>query len=239
MGKDEIILFDPDKPIAHYEKARELKKKTDKALNYGKIVPVAAFIIGSICVIYDPGLMAMMALFGLIFCVIAFIGCMARLPKMCLLSIPLGIAAAAAAALSSSDMAPAGMFSFLLASGLQVFAINAADKFQRLRELPGFPFFDASMDGISFAAMDRFGSDQFIDDSSLHEEKGERTKLAPIGEPSDDMEELTSPENNSFDEKIPVKDPNGKISKNSMVWDMEEHDKKTSSVLSDSDLFDL
>lgn len=231
MKRKEPILFDPDSPLAHYERARKLKTKTDSTLGRCRFISVAAFIVGAACVLYNPEMMAMNAFFGLLFCLFSSIGCWLKRPLMCLVSIPFGIIAAIAAGLSGSVMAPIGAAAFFLASGLEIFAVNAAYDHHMLKELPGFPFFDASMDDISFAAKDRFGSDQFIDSSSMHEEK-ERIKLLPSGEPSDDMGELTVPE-----QDIPEDDDTGSVQKEpkALVWDNDS--KREDRTISDVELF--
>lgn len=226
----EPIIYNAEQPLAHYERAGKLKKKVDTTLKRGLIIPVVAFIIGSLCVAFDPALMAVMALFGLMFCLLAFIGCWARRPKLCLFSIPLGLVAALTAELSGSDLAHIGAIAFLAASGLQIFVINASAEFRKLKELPGFPFFDPALDDITFAAKDRLGSDQYIDSSEMHAERPERIRYVPVGEPSDEMDELLTE-----DVEIPevVREEKAPPAK---VWD--EAPKSKESRISDDELFE-
>ena len=226
----EPIIYNEEQPLAHYERAGKLKNKVDKVLRMGLVIPIAAFIVGSLCVAFDPALMAAMALFGFMFCLLAFVGCWARFPKMCLFSIPLGLAASLTAELSGLDIAHIGAFAFLVASGLQIFVINASAEFRKLKELPGFPFFDPALDDITFAAKDRLGSDQYIDSSEFHTECPERIKYVPIGDPSDEMDELPTDDVEIPEIRQEEKAPPDK------VWD--ESPKPKESRLSDDELFE-
>ncbi len=234
MIRYEPILFDPDQPLKHYEKAGKLKKEADHILSIGKTVSVLALAAGTACVIYNPEAMAMMALFGSVFFLLSFIGCWVKRPVMNLMSVPLGLAAAFAAAMSGSALAPLGAAAFLLASLWQIMNMNASANFCKLKDLPGFPFFDAAMDNISFAAMDRFGSDQFIDESTIRINESERIKLVPTEEPSDKMSELEAV---SDEEKNILREPqlSEEASKNTMEWD--NTPLRGGSEYSDVDLF--
>ena len=232
MKRKEPILFDLDRPLAHYERAHKLKQETDAKLKLGKIFSVAAFAIGVVCVVGNPAIMAAMALFGLIFCVLSLLGCWLRIPIMCLISIPLGLVAAVSAALSGSEFAPFGAAAFLAASGMQVIVLAAIENFRTLRELPGFPFFDPSMDNLSFVAKERFGAEEFIDESRLYEEK--TAKYVPLLEPSQIMDELTTEEEISSAEKNNQEAPDGE--KQTKVWEQESH--RQYPDISDVDLFE-
>ena len=72
---------------------------------------------------------------------------------------------------------------------MQISAVSAAANFHMLKELPGFPFFDPGMDDLSFAAMERYEADEFIE-GELNTEKGERVAILPEGPPSEDMDEI-------------------------------------------------
>lgn len=237
MKRKEPILFDPERPLAHYERAGKLKAKVDGVFNRGKVISIAAFLIGTVCVIFNPAMMAAMALFGFLFALFSVVGCWFRFPIMCLASIPLGIVAACAAALSGSELAPLGAVAFLIAVAVQLMAIPSIADFYKLKELPGFPFFDPAMDDITFAAMDRFGSDEFIDTSEFHTEH--RAKYVPVLEPSQNMDELDLSELPDPDTAIGQKNDSAeepaeeKIVK---VWDHEIKRKKDD--VSDIDLFE-
>ncbi len=230
MNPKEPIIFDPDHPIAHYERARKLKKKSDRTLGRCRIVSAAAFVIGTACVLYNPGMMALNAFFGLLFCILSLTGCWLKRQMMCLFAIPLGLTASLIAGFSGSGIAYVGAAVFFIASGLEIFSINAVAEHNMLKQLPGFPFFDVSMDNISFAAKDRFGSDQFIDSSEFNKEK-EHIKLVPVGEPSENMEEIFSEEQDIPEEKNIADDGEQK----DMVWDTDG--KRKDKTISDVELF--
>ena len=227
MKRKEPIIFNEERPIAHYERAQKLKKKADRILSWGRLVPVAAFIIGVICVLYNPAMMAANAFFGLLFSIFSYCGCWLRRPVFCLISMPLGLIASLAAALSGSEYAVLGAVAFLTASLLQSAAIQAASDYHMLKELPGFPFFDVSMDEITFAAKDRFGSDEFIDESELHEEK--KDIYIPLRKPSDVMSDINPPKVPELTKKEIRKMEGDK------VWTYEHH---RESDISDVDLFE-
>lgn len=225
MEEKEPILFDPDQPYAHYERARKLKLKTDSAFNTGKVVSIAAFLIGAVCVVFNPKMMAVHALFGLVFTIFSVAGCWLRRPKLCLASIPLGIIASLAAGLSGSELAPLGTIAFICAVLLQFRAISAASVFYTLKELPGFPFFDPTMDDLTFAAKDRFGSDEFIEGDDKDEKPA---RYVPLLEPSQEMKGIYAPHVPEMTEKE-IREMEG-----DKVWTYEHH---RESDLSDVDLF--
>ena len=192
--KNTPILYDKDKPLAHYEQARELKEKVDSVLNTGRNISLAALAVGLVCVFTGvsssaPLLMALFSLFGLIFSAMGFMGCHVRHQLMCFFSIPFGFASAAVLALTGAVLAPLGAVLYIGASVMQMGAVSAAANFHMLRQLPGFPFFDPGMDDLSFAALERHDADEFIE-GDLSEEKGERVALLPEGPPSEDMDEI-------------------------------------------------
>lgn len=232
MKREEPVIFDPDKPLAHYERAKALRIKTDKILDFGKKVSVIAFILGTVCVIYNPAMMALMALFGLLFCLLSAFGCWLKRPLLNLISIPLGMVAAIAAGISGSAIAPFGASVFFLAAAWEVFSINASANFYKLKELPGFPLFDPAMDNITFAAKDRLGTEKYIESEDFGKVK-EHIKLVPILEPADEMEEISE---QADAEKLPERSaPDPSAAK--LIWDEDPIRKKNGGDISDIDLF--
>lgn len=227
MKRKEPILFNPEQPLAHYERAQKLKKKIDRTLSKSRIVPIAAFLIGAVCAALNPAMMAANAFFGLFFSIFSYCGCWLKRSSLCLISIPLGLAASVASALSGSEYALIGTATFLVAALLQILAISCIYDYAVLKELPGFPFFDVTMDEITFAAKDRFGSDEFIDEQELHKEKPE-LKI-PLRKPSNEMKDLSTPEVPELTAKEIRKMEGDK------VWTYEHH---RESDLSDVDLFE-
>ena len=188
MGQEPII-YDPDMPIAHYEKSREIYDRVKKNLIFGTIMPLLALACGIACVVYNPLCMALLTLFGVFFTLFSIIGCQARRMKMCLISVPLAAVLSLVMLFSGSVAAPVGFIAYIIAAVAEYKAAESAAKFHELKELPGFPFFDVSMENISFAALDRHGADEFIDESVLHEEI-EVKKYVPPEPPSDEMDEI-------------------------------------------------
>lgn len=196
MNNKAPILYDKDKPLAHYEEARELKRKVDSILNSGKNISIAAFVVGLICVFTGvsssaPLLMALFSFFGLLFSLLGYMGCHVRHMMLSFFSIPLGIAAAIVLALTGSALSPLGAVLYLGAAVMQAGAADAISKFHMLKELPGFPFFDPGMDDLSFAALDRHEADEFIE-GEIPDERPERIKYLPAEPPSDEMDEIVT-----------------------------------------------
>ena len=188
MGQEPIV-YNPETPIAHYEKSRAIYDKVKKAFIFGTIMPIAALACGVACVVYKPLGMALLALFGAPFTLLSILGCQTRRAKMCLISVPLSVILSLVMLSSESAIAPVGVIAYILAAVAEYRAMGAALKFHELKELPGFPFFDVSMENISFAAMDKHGAAEFIDESVLHEEI-EVKKYVPPEPPSDEMDEI-------------------------------------------------
>lgn len=194
MKNKSPILYNEDKPLAHYEEAAALKKKVDSVLKTGRNISVAAFIVGLICIFtgassFTPLLMALFSLFGASFSVLGFMGCHIRQFLMSFFSIPVGFAAALVLALTGSVIAPLGAILYICAAVMQFGALPAISDFNMLRQLPGFPFFDPGMDDLSFAAMERHGADEFIE-GEIPDERPERIRYLPPDPPSDEMDEI-------------------------------------------------
>ena len=194
--KNTPILYDKDKPLAHYEQAGALKKKVDSVLNTGRNISLAALAVGAVCVFTgarssEPLLMALFALFGTLFSFMGFLGCHVKHQLMCFFSVPLGLVAALVLALTGSVLAPLGAVLYIGAAVMQISAVSAAANFHMLKSLPGFPFFDPGMDDLSFAALDRHDAEEFIE-GDLSGVKGERIRLLPEGPPSEDMDEIVT-----------------------------------------------
>ena len=190
------ILYDKDKPLAHYERAGALKKKVDSVLSTGKNISLAALAVGLVCIFTgarssEPLLMALFSFFGLLFSLMGFIGCHVRHQLMCFFSIPLGLVAALVLAMTGSTLAPLGAVLYIGAALMQTSAVSAVANFNMLKELPGFPFFDPGMDDLSFAALERHDADEFIQ-GELYTEKGERVAILPEGPPSENMDEIVT-----------------------------------------------
>lgn len=198
------IIYDESKPRAHYEAAAALKEKTFRVLNVGKVIPIFSFLVGLPCVAYNPFSMALFALFGLIFSILAVIGCQTRHSRLCLISIPLGFIAAMVLLTSGSDFSIVGAAVNIIAAAVQIRAIPALADFAMLKELPGFPFFDAGMENITFAALDRRDADEFIDESELYTESAERARYLPTEPPSEEMQEIFTDGVLGDDGKMPV-----------------------------------
>lgn len=185
------IFFDENKPLAHYEAAGKLKKEADTVIKFGKIFPFAALPVGIVCVAFEPFLMALFALFGIIFTILAVIGCSIRNIRYALASIPLAFAAALTTFFTDSAFSLIGAVVYVIAGLSQCRVLSALSSLRMLKELPGFPFFDPAMDNISFAAMEYHGGDEFIE-GELVEERTERAKIVPTEPPSEDMGEIVT-----------------------------------------------
>lgn len=190
MNKEETI-FNPEMPYAHYEKCRGIYEQYKKITTFGTIMPIPSLIIGFLCVIPSPLAMAVFFLMAVPFLLFCIIGCQARREKMCLFSTPLALIAAVTTLVAGSPISILGLIMYIVSAVGAFKAAHAIAHFMALKNLPGFPLFDASLDDITFAAMDRLGSEEFIDESVLYEEvRGERF-IAPM-EPSEDMEEIVT-----------------------------------------------
>ncbi|MCM1023899.1 MAG: hypothetical protein NC395_07550 [Prevotella sp.] len=190
--KNTPIIFNPDKPLAHYEQSGKRYKKVKARLAAGIAATVPAFLLGAACIIFDPRLMAIYTLFAVPFTLISIVGCATRREKMCLTAVPLGVILAIISVISESFFAPLGAAAYLIASLAEFMAVSASNEFYELKELPGFPLFDPSMDDITFAAKDHLGTDEFIDESALHEEKKVYRFSPEELEPSENMDEIVT-----------------------------------------------
>lgn len=186
------IVFNPSEPLAHYDQSGKRYKKVKKRLTFGIVTTIPAFFLGAACTIYNPWLMAVFAFFSLPFTLLSIIGCVTRRTKICLATVPIGVILAVLSAVSNSFFAPFGAAAYLIAAYAEFMAVSASNEFYELKELPGFPFFDPSMDDISFAAKDHFGADEFIDESSLYTEKKTYRFDPSELEPSNEMEEIVT-----------------------------------------------
>lgn len=191
MKNKEPIFFYEERPFAHYEAARKLKESADKAILFGKIFPIVILPAGVVCAVFDPFSMALFTLFGVLFTVLAYLGCGIKRIGFTLACIPFAIAAAVVLCLAGSSFSPAGGVLYFIAAAGQLRALSAISNINMLKELPGFPFFDPAMDDISFAAMEHHGADEYIE-GELVEERTERAKLVPIEPPSEDMGEIAA-----------------------------------------------
>lgn len=186
------ILYDPEKPLAHYEQSGKRYKRVKKRLTAGIIAPIPAFLLGSACIIFNPWLMAVFAFFAVPFTLLSIIGCVTRREKICLAAVPIGVILIVLSVISGSAFAPFAAAAYLIASLFEFMAVSASSEFYELKELPGFPFFDPSMDDITFAAKDHFGADEFIDESELYTEKKTYRFEPSELEPSDEMDEIVT-----------------------------------------------
>ncbi len=186
------IVFNPNEPLAHYEQCGKRYRKVKKRLTFGIITTIPAFFLGAACIIYNPWLMAVFAFFAMPFTLLSIIGCATRKSKICFATIPIGIILAVLSIISDSLFAPFGAAAYLIAAYAEFMAVSASNEFYKLKEFPGFPFFDPSMDDISFAAKDHFGADEFIDESSLYTEKRTYRFDPSELEPSNEMEKIVT-----------------------------------------------
>lgn len=191
MKNKKNIFFDENRPLAHYAEAGKLRKSSEKAILFGRIYPIIILPFGVACAIFAPLSMALFTLFGVFFTVFACLGCGIKRGGLAMASIPFAVAAAAALFSAGNAFSPAGGVLYLAAAAGQFRAVSAISDINMLKELPGFPFFDPAMDGISFAAMEHHGVDEYIE-GELVEERTERIKLVPIGPPSEEMGEIVS-----------------------------------------------
>ena len=234
MKNKEPIFFDENRPLAHYAAAGKLRKASEMSILFGKISPIVILPIGVACAVFEPFSMALFTLFGVLFTVLAYLGCGTKRIGFTMASIPFAIAAAVVLCRAGSDFSPAGGALYFLAAVLQFRALSAISNINMLKELPGFPFFDPAMDDISFAAMEHCGADEYIE-GELVEERTERAKLVPIEPPSEDMGEIVSED---IDvpvslKKLPEEHDNGPTVYEKMI-NIQVHEREE---VSDIDLF--
>ncbi|MBQ7981626.1 MAG: hypothetical protein IJ305_08485, partial [Oscillospiraceae bacterium] len=139
---------------------------------------------------YEPTAMAVFFATALPFTLLALIGCHARRPKICLFSTPLALISSVASVAGGEAISALGLIAYVVAAFAVYKAAHAISALIEIKELPGYPIFDASLDNISFAAMDEMGADELLSDEPIiyEEVRGERF-IAPM-EPSEDMEEI-------------------------------------------------
>ncbi len=189
MNNEEII-FNPEMPLAHYEKGHKRFLDYRAAVSFGTVIAIAAFIVGFLSVMYEAAAMAIFFATGLPFTLLALIGCHARRPKACLFSIPLALIAGVTAISGGESISVFGLIAYFIAAFAVYRAANAISALVEMKELPGYPIFDASLDQITFAAMDEMGADElFSDEPVVYEEVHGQRFIAPM-EPSEDMEEI-------------------------------------------------
>lgn len=190
MKNKNLIIFDENQPLAHYERAKALKRKADNSLLMGKILPIVSLFLGTLCIVYEPWYMALMALFGIPFTILSILGSWVRRAGLNLVSMPLAIVCALICALSGSKLALVGAAVYALAALFQLKIISALNDFYMLKELPGFPFFEHGMENLSFAALDIRNAEEFIDTSELYTDNTTVKKYVPIEPPSQEMQEI-------------------------------------------------
>ena len=190
IESNEEIVFNPEMPLAHYDKGHERFLNYRASVSLGTTITVISFIVGFLSVMYEPTPMAIFFFSGLIFTLLAMIGCHARRPKACLFSMPLALVAGVSAIISGSAFSIFGLIAYLGAAFAMYKAANDITALVSMKELPGYPIFDASLDDISFAAMDEIGADELFSDEPIvyDEVHGERF-IAPL-EPSENMDEI-------------------------------------------------
>ena len=190
IESNEEIVFNPEMPLAHYDKGHERFLNYRASVSLGTTITVISFIVGFLSVMYEPTPMAIFFFSGLIFTLLAMIGCHARRPKACLFSMPLALVAGVSAIISGSAFSIFGLIAYLGAAFAMYKAANDITALVSMKELPGYPIFDASLDDIPFAAMDEIGADELFSDEPIvyDEVHGERF-IAPL-EPSENMDEI-------------------------------------------------
>lgn len=191
--KKEPLFYDENRPLAHYAAAGKLKKSSERAILFGKIYPLIILPLGVACAIFEPLSMALFTLFGALCTALAWFGCGVKRMGPTMAAAPLAIAAAAVLLTAGSFLAIAGGVLYLIEAAGLFRAMYGISSINMLKELPGFPFFDPAMDGISFAAMEHHGADEYIE-GELVEEHTERIKLVPTEPPSEEMSEIVTGE---------------------------------------------
>lgn len=189
MNNEEIV-YNPEFPFAHYDVGHERFLHFKMSVSICTAITIIAFILGFLSVMYTPAPMAFFFLTALPFTLLALIGCHARRPKMCLFSLPLALIAGISAIIGGSAFSIFGLIAYLGAAFFVFKAANDIATLVAMKELPGYPIFDAALDQASFAAMDEMGADElFSDEPTVYEEVHGKRFIAPM-EPSEDMEEI-------------------------------------------------
>jgi len=189
MDKKEIV-FNPEMPLAHYQEGHVRFLNYRGAVSFGTAIAFIAFILGILSVIGSPAPMAVLFGSGLIFTLMSLVGCYARQPKMCIFSLPLALVAGISSIVGGSAFSIFGLIAYFLAAFAMYRAANAISALLEMKELPGYPLFDVSLDHATLATMIEMGADElFSDEPVVYEEvRGERF-IAPM-EPSEDMDEI-------------------------------------------------
>lgn len=187
---NEEIIFNPEMPLAHYEKGHKRFLNYRFSVSFGTAIIIAAFILGFLSVMYSPAAMAIFFATGIPFSLLSLIGCYARRPKFCLFSVPLALVAGVTAITGGEAISIFALLAYVV-SALTVFrAAHDISALVEIKELPGYPMFDASLDDASFAAMDEMGADEILaDEPVVYEEVRGKRFIAPM-EPSEDMDEI-------------------------------------------------
>ncbi len=189
MNNEELV-FNPEMPLAHYEKGHGIYLNYKNAVSFGTAMSIIAFIVGFTCILLAPAAMAVFFLMAVPFTLLAIIGCQARRPKMCIFSVPLALVAGIASVVAGSAVSILGLIAYVIAAFAVFRAAHAISNLTALKDLPGFPMFDASLDNISFAAMDEMGADElFSDEPVVYEEVHGKRFIAPM-DPSEVMDEI-------------------------------------------------
>lgn len=189
MNNEEIV-FNPEMPLAHYEKGHERFLDYKAAVSFGTAMAIISFILGLLSVIHNPASMAFFFFSGLTFTLLSLIGCHARRPKMCLFSLPLALVAGFSAIIGGSEFSIFGLIAYLGAAFAVFRAASAITALAEMKELPGYPIFDISLPQITFAAMNEIGADELLSDEPVvYEEVHGKRFIAPM-EPSEDMDEI-------------------------------------------------
>lgn len=189
MDKEEII-FNPEMPLAHYEKGHKLYLNYKRSVEFATGITFAALPIGFRCIMYAPTAMAIFFATALPFTLLAMTGCHARRPKACLFSAPLALIAAFSAISGGETISILGLIAYVAAAFAVFMAARSISEFIQLKDLPGYPVFDASLDDASFATMNEIGADEMYADTPIvYEEVRGKRFIAPL-ESSEDMEEI-------------------------------------------------
>lgn len=189
MNNEEIV-YNPEMPLAHYEIGHKRFLDYRAAVSFGTAISFIALILGVLSVIRSPGPMAVLFGSGLIFTLMSLIGCYARRPKICLFSLPLALVAGISSIVGGTEFSIFGLIAYLVAAFAMFRAATAISALAEMKELPGYPVFDSSLDQAPLATMIEMGADDlFSDEPVVYEEvRGERF-IAPM-EPSEDMDEI-------------------------------------------------
>ena len=189
MNNEEIV-YNPEMPLAHYEIGHKRFLDYRAAISFGTAISFIALILGVLSVINKPGPMAVFFFSGLIFTLMSLIGCHARRPKLCIFSLPLAFVAGISSIIGGSEFSILGLIAYLVAAFAMFKAANDISALVEMKDLPGYPLFDASFDQITLATMIEMGADElFSDEPVVHEEVHGKRFIAPM-EPSEDMDEI-------------------------------------------------